>query len=89
LLGGSPWLLLVFFPTFLIFHYIQQYYRNASREIQRIEPITRSPIYSLFSETLSGLSSIRAFEVQKSFCMKNINYTDINGKCFFINQCVK
>ena len=31
------------------------------RELQRLDSISRSPVYALFSETLSGLSTIRAF----------------------------
>ena len=38
-----------------------QYYRRTSRELKRLDSISRSPIFSSFSETLSGLATIRAF----------------------------
>jgi ABC-type multidrug transport system fused ATPase/permease subunit len=88
LLGGSPWLILIFIPILAMFFYTQRYYRSSGREIQRIEAITRSPIYSLFSETLQGLPTIRAFGVQPIFILRNQTYLDINSKCFFINQMV-
>jgi len=34
---------------------------NASREIYRLESISKSPILSYFSETILGLSTVRAF----------------------------
>lgn len=35
---------------------------NANREIIRLESISKSPVVVCFSETLSGLHSIRAFK---------------------------
>lgn len=48
-----------------------QRYRKSSREIKRIESISRSPIYAHFGETLTGLSTIRAFERQTAFAKEN------------------
>lgn len=38
-----------------------------SRQQQRLEAVTRSPVYSLLSETLDGLVTIRAFSVQREY----------------------
>ncbi|KAF8977715.1 hypothetical protein BGZ46_007163 [Entomortierella lignicola] len=42
-------------------------YIDASRELKRLHSITRSPIYSAFSETLAGVATIRAFNMQHRF----------------------
>lgn len=37
-----------------IYRYIQKYYLHSSRELKRLESISKSPIYAQFSETLAG-----------------------------------
>ena len=39
---------------------VQRYYRRTSREIKRIASVTLSPIYAHFSESITGLTTIRA-----------------------------
>jgi ATP-binding cassette, subfamily C (CFTR/MRP), member 1 len=58
--------ILPIFSIFLLFiftfYYLaQRYYIKTSRELTRLDSISRSPIYALFSETLDGLTTIRAF----------------------------
>jgi len=48
-------------PIGFMYYYIQKWFRKSSTEIQRVENITRSPIFSDFSQTLSGTSTIRAY----------------------------
>ena len=44
-----------------------RYYIPTARELQRIESITRSPIYAKFGEALLGVSTIRAYRKQDHF----------------------
>lgn len=41
-------------PLLYLFYRVQLYFRSTSRQIKRIEGAARSPIFSLFEETLSG-----------------------------------
>lgn len=41
---------------------LQFYYRSTSRELRRLDSVSRSPIYASFTETLDGLSTIRSFK---------------------------
>ncbi|KAJ2649364.1 Transporter of the ATP-binding cassette (ABC) [Coemansia sp. RSA 1250] len=51
-------------------------YLSASREIKRFESVTKSPIYTQFGETLSGVSTIRAYGQESRF--KKVNYGKID-----------
>ena len=44
-----------------------QFYRRTSRELQRLDSISRTPIYTQFSETLSGVDVIRAYNDSDRF----------------------
>eukprot|EP00188_Purpureofilum_apyrenoidigerum_P005889 Plantae.Rhodophyta-Purpureofilum_apyrenoidigerum.ctg822.p1 GENE.Plantae.Rhodophyta-Purpureofilum_apyrenoidigerum.ctg822~~Plantae.Rhodophyta-Purpureofilum_apyrenoidigerum.ctg822.p1 ORF type:complete len:575 (+),score=70.86 Plantae.Rhodophyta-Purpureofilum_apyrenoidigerum.ctg822:62-1726(+) len=56
-----PWFLIAVPGILLMYFAVQFYYRRTSRELQRIENVQRSPIYAHFSESLSGVSTIRAY----------------------------
>jgi len=49
---GSVWTLIAVPFAFLGYFLIQRYYRTASIELQRLESISRAPLFSHLSETL-------------------------------------
>ncbi|ORZ34042.1 hypothetical protein BCR44DRAFT_1436994 [Catenaria anguillulae PL171] len=61
ILIAAPWFIVVLVPTSLVFFGIQKLYLNVSREVQRMSLILAAPVYSHFSETVSGLACVRAF----------------------------
>jgi len=58
------------------------YYLSTSRELKRLDAVTRSPIFAWFSESLSGLSTIRAFSQQSVFIKTNHQRIDQNQICY-------
>ncbi|KAL3511976.1 hypothetical protein ACH5RR_024693 [Cinchona calisaya] len=59
--------LLVLLPFWYIYSKLQFYYRSTSRELRRLDSVSRSPIYASFTETLDGASTIRAFSSEDFF----------------------
>jgi len=57
----TPVFIISLFPTFMFYLSQQRYFSKTYREIKRIDSVARSPIYALFSETLDGVATIRAF----------------------------
>jgi ABC-type multidrug transport system fused ATPase/permease subunit len=76
----SPWFLVPFAPIMFMYYHTQNMYRNCSREIKRLDAIARSPLYAHFSETLTGLSTIRAYQEEKRFISGNENKMDYNNR---------
>jgi ABC-type multidrug transport system fused ATPase/permease subunit len=58
------------------------YYRAVARELKRVEALTRTPIYTHFSETLGGLSVIRSFRKQAVYLRNNEVRLDENISAF-------
>jgi len=80
---SSYWFLIPLIPCLILYFLIQQFYRNTSREIKRIESLTRSPLYAHFSESLTGLSTIRAYQRQDLFKRVNELRVDTNNRMWF------
>ncbi|XP_069108585.1 ATP-binding cassette sub-family C member 10-like [Argopecten irradians] len=73
---GMPWFIAIVIPVGSIYYRLQEKYRHTSREVKRIGSLNRSPIFSHFSETLSGLVTIRAFRESERFTDQHINRVD-------------
>ncbi|KAG0369465.1 hypothetical protein BGZ54_009889 [Gamsiella multidivaricata] len=74
------------FPAFLIsimFVIMSTLYLRSSRELKRIESITKSPIFSHFGESLSGVATIRAYGQEKRFQHENLELLDDHNRPFF------
>lgn len=55
----------------------------SSRQLKRLESVSRSPVYSHFNETLLGVSIIRAFEEQERFIRQSDLKVDENQKAYY------
>ncbi|KAI9217375.1 hypothetical protein BC828DRAFT_391293, partial [Blastocladiella britannica] len=65
LLGlSAPWTLVLVPFACVYLYYVQRFYLNSSRELQRMTSATSSPIYQKFEETLHGIVSVRAYGLQ-------------------------
>ncbi len=49
-----PLFLAAIVPILLVYYIVQRVYVKTSRQLQRIESVRRSPIYSHFGESLNG-----------------------------------
>ncbi|WWC92110.1 uncharacterized protein L201_007064 [Kwoniella dendrophila CBS 6074] len=79
-----PWLGIAFIPLCLFYWICGSYYRQTSREIKRIDSITRSNIYSSFGEQLTGLSVIRAFGKQDIFQDRMQKAINVEGRAYIL-----
>lgn len=80
---ATPVFVIIIIPLGIIYVAVQIFYVATSRQLRRLDSVTRSPIYSHFSETVSGLPVIRAFEHQQRFLKHNEITIDTNQKCVF------
>ncbi|XP_072031469.1 ATP-binding cassette sub-family C member 9-like [Amphiura filiformis] len=65
---------------------IAVYFIRSSRELQRLDSVTRSPVFAHFSETLGGLTTLRAYREQKRFFGTLLKRIDTNNTAFLYLQ---
>ncbi|KAL0491571.1 ATP-binding cassette, subfamily C [Acrasis kona] len=79
----NPFFLIPLAPILFVYFMIQQYYRHSSRELKRLASIANSPLFSHFGETLSGVSTIRAYNEQIRFQKENCTRIDMSNKALY------
>ncbi|XP_037884207.1 multidrug resistance-associated protein 1 isoform X1 [Glossina fuscipes] len=78
---STPIFLAVIIPIAFLYYFAQRFYVATSRQLMRLESVSRSPIYSHFGETITGVSTIRAYAVQDRFIDESDNKVDKNQVC--------
>lgn len=69
-------------PLLLVFyHRLQETYRSTSREVRRLQAISRSPIFHHFGEVLDGLATVRAFRRQAAMATHAAGMLDNFCRC--------
>ncbi|XP_038066967.1 ATP-binding cassette sub-family C member 8-like [Patiria miniata] len=69
-------------PFVILYLLIMKYFIKTSRELQRLTNISKSPVFAHFSETLEGLSTIRAYRQQEHFRDDLIRKMELNNVMF-------
>uniref|UniRef100_UPI00398EC1ED ATP-binding cassette sub-family C member 3-like isoform X4 n=1 Tax=Pristiophorus japonicus TaxID=55135 RepID=UPI00398EC1ED len=75
--------LATFFNSLSTMLVVMRFYVATSRQLKRLESVSRSPIYSHFSETITGSSVIRAYGREKNFILLNDTKMDTNQKSYY------
>ncbi|KAI9247698.1 hypothetical protein BDA99DRAFT_565069 [Phascolomyces articulosus] len=66
----------------IIYWLIGAYYLATSRDMKRLNSVSRSPIYVQFNESVNGVTTIRAFGSQHRFIAENHLRIDNNNRPF-------
>ena len=74
----SPYTIVLFVPAGAAFFIIQDLFRRTSRELKRVDAVSRSPLYAHFTETLDGMAVIRAYGAEDRMRADNEGKLDTN-----------
>lgn len=58
------------------------FYLRASRDLKRLESVNRSPLFQQFGETLSGVTTIRAYGDERRFIRENLTKINTQSRPF-------
>ncbi|RNA36438.1 multidrug resistance-associated 1 [Brachionus plicatilis] len=84
--SSTPLFLVSLIPIIIIYIFAQRYFVASMRQLKRMESASKSPIFSHFSETLTGVTTIRAYNSQNRFIKIMQNHVDENLLFFFPNN---
>jgi len=85
---NDPFVLLAAIPCVAGYFYVTQRARVANRDVQRMEATTKSPIFNRISETLNGLSTVRAYGYQEVITSAMFKSIDDNQACNWLKALV-
>uniref|UniRef100_A0A0E0C1T3 ABC transporter C family member 13 n=1 Tax=Oryza meridionalis TaxID=40149 RepID=A0A0E0C1T3_9ORYZ len=73
-------------PLLMLNLWFRKYYISTSRELTRLESITKAPVIHHFSETVQGVMVIRCFQKQDNFFHENLSRLNASLKMDFHNN---
>ncbi|KAG0053496.1 hypothetical protein BGZ83_000977 [Gryganskiella cystojenkinii] len=75
-IAATPYFILVMIPLAFGYYFLAGFFLVSSRELKRLDSAARSPMYAHFSETLSGLVTIRAYSEVDRFAVQATTMLD-------------
>uniref|UniRef100_A0A0W0EY28 Putative multidrug resistance-associated ABC transporter n=1 Tax=Moniliophthora roreri TaxID=221103 RepID=A0A0W0EY28_MONRR len=79
-----PYLGIIFVPMTIFYYVCSLYYRRTSVETKRLDSLLRSALYSSYSETLTGLATIRAYGEQDRAITDAEQLLDQENKAYYM-----
>ncbi|KAG0704981.1 multidrug resistance-associated ABC transporter [Suillus ampliporus] len=77
LAGGVPFLIAIVLLGFMYFD-VAKNYGQAARDMRRLDSVARSPLYSIYGETIAGAPILRAFGASSKFLRDMLRCVDTN-----------
>merc|ERR1712079_154849 len=82
----TPYFLIPLGPILIIYFFLQVYFTRTRRQVKRLESIAKSPIFSHFTESIQGATTIRAFNQQQRFFTENEARVTSHLHCNYIRD---
>ncbi|RAH67283.1 putative ATP-binding cassette transporter [Aspergillus aculeatinus CBS 121060] len=76
-------------PLCLFLWMLQKFYLRTSRQMRLLDLEAKSPLFSQFLETLSGLVTIRAFGWASAFKEQSLTLLDASQRPFYLLFCIQ
>ncbi|KAI0087237.1 multidrug resistance-associated ABC transporter [Irpex rosettiformis] len=84
-----PLLGIIFAPLTVFYYITAVFYRRTSVEVKRLDSLMRSTLYGSYSETLTGLSTVRAYREQTRFVETADHGLDLENRAYYITIAIQ
>ncbi|KAG8216833.1 P-loop containing nucleoside triphosphate hydrolase protein [Butyriboletus roseoflavus] len=82
IVGGLPFILAALVLSYLYYN-VAKVYGQTARDMRRLDSVTRSPLYSMYGETIAGVAILRAFGASSKFLRDMIRCVDTNANPYY------
>ncbi|GLB40166.1 putative ABC protein [Lyophyllum shimeji] len=80
----EPYFIIVALAISFAYQYFAAFYRASAREVKRLDAMLRSVLYAHFSESLTGVPTIRSYRETSRFVRDNTSYVDLENRALFL-----
>ncbi|CAE7780183.1 Abcc1 [Symbiodinium pilosum] len=80
------YLIILMVPMFLLYARLAKRYLPATRDLRRLDAAARSPIFSHFSESMQGVSTIRAMQQQERALHTNMTRLESQMEAYYLSN---
>lgn len=85
---ANPYLALASVPFGLVYYMVQRVYIASSRQLKRLEALSKSQVLSHFNESWTGKSTIVTFHRNMAFETDFQEKVDSNALCYYLSQAI-
>ncbi|KAH6659515.1 ABC transporter [Truncatella angustata] len=68
---------------------LQSFYLHTSRQVRLLDIEAKAPLYTLFSESVAGAPTIRAFGWQDEYQRRNHRHIDTSQRPLYLQNCIQ
>ncbi|KAF9234929.1 hypothetical protein BU15DRAFT_78554 [Melanogaster broomeanus] len=81
-IGGLPFVAVALLLSYLYYN-VAKVYGQTARDMRRLDSVTRSPLYSIYGETIAGVAILRAFGASSKLLRDMIRCVDTNANPYY------
>ncbi|KAF9878698.1 ABC multidrug transporter [Colletotrichum karsti] len=72
-----------------VLYFLQRFYLQTSRQVRLLGIEAKAPLYTHFSESVAGVSTIRAFGWEKQYQERNYRHIDLSQRPNYTQSCIQ
>ncbi|KAI8972894.1 ATP-binding cassette transporter [Trametes punicea] len=80
---GGPLFIVAAIIFGFLYYSVGKVYGQTSRDMRRLDSVTRSPLYSIYGETIAGVTVLRAFGASSKFLRDMLRCADTNMNPYY------
>lgn len=87
--SGAPYVSGIMLLSLGVIYVIQKFYLKTSSMMRHLDLESKAPLYTFFTETRTGIATIRAFGLRQNFLQDGLQILDNSQKPYYLMFCIQ